>query len=81
MFTVSEEKKWLKLACGDAVKFNYIKKIYTWVQGFGPSRKFFVKADVDGGAKGDEPVIVDIFDNKDDAQNLIDKLIGDDYIG
>lgn len=81
MWKFVENETWLRLACGDAVRFDYIKKIYTWVQGFGPGKKFQVRADIDGGAKGDEPVIVDIFDTKADAQKLIDKLIGVDYIG
>ena len=76
MFSISESPRWLICACGDAIKFDYIKKIYVYYTGFGPSKKFFVKADIDGGAKGDEPVIVDIFDNADDAKDFIKKLVG-----
>lgn len=75
MFSISENPVWLMTASGDAVKLNYVKKIYVWYQGFGPGKKFQVRADVDGGAKGDEPVILAIFDNQEGAKEFIKKLI------
>ena len=76
MYNIVESPQWLKCACGDAVKLDYVKKIYVWWEGFG-NRKYYVKADIDGGAKGDEPVIVDIFDTIDDAKKCIRTLIGE----
>ena len=72
---------WIKCACGDAVNLNYVKKIFIEVKGFGAGQKFFVNAVVDGGAKSDDWCIVDVFDKRDDAKNLISQLIGDDFIG
>ena len=66
---------WLICKCGDAIKIDYIKKIYVWYQGFGVSKDFQVRADIDGGAKGDEAVIIDIFKNKDDAVKFISNLV------
>ena len=76
MWTISEKPMWLMCACGDAIKVDYIKKIYVWYIGYPPNRKFEVRADIDGGAKADSSVIVDIFDDIDAAKIFIQNLVG-----
>lgn len=76
MYSITESPQFILCANGDAIKLDYIKKIYVWWQGFG-NRKYYVKADIDGGAKGDEPVILDIFDTIDAAKAYIKKLVTD----
>ena len=76
MYSIVDSPKFLICACGDAIKVDYIKKIYVWYEGFPPNRKFQVRADIDGGAKGDEPVIIDIFDTAEDAKIFIQNLVG-----
>ena len=75
MYSIVDSPKFLICACGDAIKVDYIKKIYVWYEGFPPNRKFQVRADIDGGAKGDEPVIIDIFDTAADAKKYILDLV------
>ncbi len=77
MYSITENPQFILCACGDAIKVDYIKKIYVWIQGFGPGRNYQVRADLDGGAKGDEPVIIDMFKNLDDAKNFIANLVND----
>lgn len=76
MWTVSEKPMWLMTASGDALKFDYIKKIFIYYEGFGLGKQYQVRAVVDGGAKADDWVIVEIFDKLDDAKNCIRNLIG-----
>ena len=75
MLTVNEIPQWLWTARGDAVKVDYIKKIFVEVKGFGDSRKFFVNAVVDGGAKADDWVIVDVFSDLQEAKNCIKQCL------
>ena len=75
MWTIAEMPKFLKCASGDAVATKYIKRIYVWYQGFGLNKKYEVRVDVDGTGSGDRPVVVDIFDNVEDAKNFISELV------
>ena len=70
--------QWLWTARGDAVKVDYIKKIFIEVKGFGDGRKYFVNAVVDGGAKADDWVIVDVFSDLQEAKNCIKQALGGD---
>lgn len=75
---IVQSPRWIVTASGDAVNLDFTKRIYIWVDGFGAGRKYIVKAVVDGGAAADDWVILDIFQNIDDAKNYVLHLIGDD---
>ena len=72
---------WIKCACGDAVRTDYIKRFFIETTGFGLSQKFIVNAVVDGGAKSDDWVIVDVFTDREEAKRFISVLIGDVSFG
>ncbi len=75
MWTLENRPMWLRTSSGDAVKVDYIKKIFIEVKGFGPGRKYFVNAVVDGGAKADDWVIIDVFNDLEEAKNCINTCL------
>lgn len=69
-------KDFLIVACGDAVAWKYVKRFFIEKK-IGIVPKFYVRAAVDGGAKNDDWIIVDIFESFEEARNFLRKIIAE----